>query len=162
MKAAQMAVVLCLVWGAGTLMAADGFASRRQAERLIDLFNLEPRVREIPEAMLQIEMQKDPNISPYADVYRRYFSDALSWDRLKPELVTLFMQEFSNDELKRLVTFFDSEVGQKYLKVASALPRKISVATERLLNSRVATLHKGLEQRRKEIIEGEIKKLDAR
>lgn len=160
MTLAKIAVAGWLALGAVTLRPADDAVNRRTSERLVDLFNLEPRVRDITEALLQLELQKDPDVANFADIYRQYFADVLAWEKLKPELAGMFQREFTADELQQLVTFFDSEIGRKYMTVSMTLPAKVAVITDKLLRTKTDDLHKRLKQRRAELIQRETDKLD--
>ncbi len=42
---------------------------------------------------------------------------AVAWDKLKPELVKLYVSNFSESELKDLVAFYNTPVGIKVMKV---------------------------------------------
>ena len=159
MKPNKMAAMVCLVFGLLTAGAADDTVSRRYSEKLVDLFDLEPRVGQITEMLLQLEVKNDPEVAHYTDIYRQYFAETLGWDKLKPELAELLRQEFSSSELRSLVTFFDSEVGRKYMLVSSSLPAKISVITDRLLRAKATELQSRIKKRRADLVRRELDKI---
>ncbi|MET1078271.1 MAG: DUF2059 domain-containing protein [Pseudomonas sp.] len=46
---------------------------------------------------------------------------AVGWDKLKPDLITLYTKTFSEQELKDLIAFYESPLGKKMLTSMPAL-----------------------------------------
>lgn len=58
---------------------------------------------------------------------------AIGWDKLKPDMIKLYASAFSESELKDLVAFYQSPLGQKVLATSPVLGQKsIQMTQEKL------------------------------
>ena len=67
---------------------------------------------------------------------------AVGWNKLKPDMVKLYTSNFSEQELKDLIAFYESPVGQKVLKQMPALTAQSAQITQAKLESAVPAVNK--------------------
>ena len=67
---------------------------------------------------------------------------AIGWERVKPNLVALYTDTFSEPELTRLNEFYESELGQKMLKQLPQLNARSAQVTQAKLESAVPQVNK--------------------
>ncbi|MBF7729455.1 DUF2059 domain-containing protein [Pseudomonas sp. N040] len=76
---------------------------------------------------------------------------AVGWDKLEPEMVKLYTGGFSEAELKELIAFYQSPLGQKVLKQMPALFSESMKMTQTRLEPVVPQVNQLLEQMSKEL-----------
>jgi len=67
---------------------------------------------------------------------------AVGWDKLKPEMITLYTSNFSESELKDLITFYQSPLGKKVLEKMPMLTSQSAQLTQAKLESAVPEVNK--------------------
>ncbi len=68
--------------------------------------------------------------------------DAMSWDKLEPEYITLFSTVYTVEELKAIVEFYKSPVGQSMLKKQPMLMQKTMQIAQSKIQSLLPELKK--------------------
>lgn len=92
-----------------------------QAERLLSAVNMEKVLNDTLSQMLDVQMQSDPRLEPYRAVFERFYRKHLSFASLKPEIVRMYVATFTADELRQLVDFYATPVGQKAISTMPEL-----------------------------------------
>lgn len=111
--------VFCLVFFvlAGAVPAQETKPMSAQERAARDLYHLlggQRLAESRTEAMVR-EMRDDPDIGPYEDVFRAWDEKVFAAEDLERETVKLFMRSFSEAELRELVAFGKTPVGQRVL-----------------------------------------------
>ena len=139
---ATAALLLCPGW---TRAADDDLAPRRtQAELLLRamhteqvLTNATTRVYQMVDKFGQNESAKPDLPAEQKAAVQKAQDDAhatiaqqLSWDALKGDFIQAYAEAFSEDELKGLVTFYNSPLGQKLVEKQPAVTEKMGKLTQ--------------------------------
>ncbi|MEM1270940.1 MAG: DUF2059 domain-containing protein [Bacteroidota bacterium] len=83
------------------------------AEELLIQANTERNMQVAMEGMLQAQVQQNPALAQVEDVMREFFAEYLSWDVLKDEMIRLYADAFTEDELREISAFYRTPTGQK-------------------------------------------------
>ncbi len=67
---------------------------------------------------------------------------AIGWDKLKPDLVSLYTSQFSETELNQLIDFYQSPLGKKMLAKLPELNARSAQLTQAKLESAVPEVNK--------------------
>jgi hypothetical protein len=87
---------------------------------------------------------------PYKEVMRKFFAKYISYAALKDDLVKIYTEEFSEEELRQVVAFYKTPAGKKLVEKSPALMGKwMQLSTNRI------TKH---ENELKQMLEDEVKK----
>ena len=78
------------------------------------------------EAMLAMILQ-DPDKSPYRDVVRSWFEKVFSEAEIESDLVKIYMERFSEKELREMAAFYKTPAGRKSI---AAMPDLMQQAAE--------------------------------
>lgn len=118
-----------LIFTAATLFApvtgrADEASHRKAAETLLGLMDMEGLLSQSVDQMLQIQVQQNPSIAPHRQEMRAFLGKYMSWASLKEDMVKLYVAEFTEPELKELVTFYQTPVGKKTIQRMPVLMAK--------------------------------------
>jgi hypothetical protein len=69
---------------------------------------------------------------------------AVGWDKLKPDMVKLYTSNFNEQELKDLIEFYQSPLGQKVLQKMPTLTAQAAQLTQSKLQAAVPKVNKML------------------
>lgn len=129
-------LALALVFGAGSALAQDGSFTATHREAVRQLMEV-TRVRELTEqsadAMLKGQLQQMPQLAPYATVLQDFYHEQMSWTALEPEYTRLYLELFTEPEVRELIAFYQSPLGQKMLtKMPLLMAKSSELATRRI------------------------------
>ncbi len=115
-------LVAMLLLAAGTA-AADPRAEAAAIE-LLDVINMEQVMDRSMEQTLAIQMQANPAMLPYRAVLQEFFARYLSYPSIKADLVQMYTESFTADELDQLIAFYQTPLGRKTLEKLPELMRR--------------------------------------
>ena len=101
------------------LYAADKDSHLQQVETLFRLTNMEQKIDQSIDSVMQLQLSQNPQLSQHADKMRAFFEKYIGWDALKSDITDMYMQTFSEKELEAINAFYITPTGQK---VITALP----------------------------------------
>ena len=103
---------------------ADQASHQKAAEDLIDSININKTMMETVDRMVELEIEKNPQLMPYKDVMRGFFLKYMTGDVLTRFLTGIYMAEFTEKELIELTSFYKTPTGQKAMKKLPLLTQK--------------------------------------
>lgn len=95
--------------------SAAGSSHYKAAEDLLAMMDMENLMQKSISQMLQVQLQRQPQMEPYKDVMLEFFSKYLSWSSLKDEYIDIYVSEFDESELRDMIAFYKTSTGQKAL-----------------------------------------------
>ena len=146
---------------------ADEASKRAKVEELVSLMHMDRMMNQMLDAVKgQTEqmMQQLPGadsmtpgqkkiVADYQAKAMQIVIDSMGWKALEPQFVTLYAQNFTEDEIDGMVTFYKSPTGQAVL---SKMPQLMSSAMQ-LTQSRMVDVQPKL----KALMEDMVKQMDA-
>ena len=100
---------------------------QKAAEQMLSLMDMEAIMARSLDQMLKAQIEVNPSIAPYEKVMKQFFAKYMSWNSLKPDVVKLYMEEFSEQELNEITKFYQTPTGKKAL---SSMPNVITKANQ--------------------------------
>ena len=122
MKRLMMGLLLAYLF-VSMQVHAEGKSHYRAAEKLLDMMEMDSLMQKSIEQMLQVQLQRQPQMEPFKGVMLEFFSKYLSWESLKTEYVDIYVSEFSEKELRDMIAFYETDTGKKAM---SKLPQLMS------------------------------------
>lgn len=102
-------------------------------------------------AMGMLSMVKNnPELAPYEDVFRAWYQKVFSQGEFVRQILELYVQAFSEEELRGLTQFYKSPLGAKALEKMPMLMRQGMALGERLGQQHAAELQEMLAKAKKE------------
>ncbi len=154
--AASVACAVALLLGPASIRAADDDQAPRrvQAEALLHAMRtdqvLAGATTRVDDAVDKFSQQlgAQGNLSPeQKEAMQKAQADAhitlhqqLSWDAVKSEFIQAYADAFTEDELKGLVAFYNSPLGQKLVDKQPAVTEKMGRFTQQKMMSVMPTL----------------------
>jgi len=68
------------------------------------------------------EFSKNPVMN--TDEFKAYFKEALGWESLIEPMTSIYIESYTEEELKAIVGFFESPIGQSFIKKSPAVNQK--------------------------------------
>ena len=118
MVAVRNAILALLVGLAVPAGAQEVSASHRQAALdLMEQTDVEGTMQTSIDEMLGQQIKASPEIAPFEDVLRDFMAEHLSFDAVRDDLVELYVEAFTEDELREIIAFNETPVGQKAIRM---------------------------------------------
>ena len=112
------ASLIFFMFSAGTY-AADNDSHRQQVETLFKLTQMEKKIDDSIDSIMQLQLSQNPQLAPHQAEMRAFFEKHIGWNALKNDITEMYLKTFSEDELKAINGFYITPAGQK---VINALP----------------------------------------
>jgi uncharacterized protein len=108
----KMLFLLVCLWG-GMALYADEASHYAAAEALIVVSMPEVAYTDMIKEALAQQIQINPSLEPLQDIMLAFMNKYMSLDAIKPDLIRLHMNYFSEQELQEMTAFYQTPVGQK-------------------------------------------------
>ena len=108
-----------LIGLAGTAQAQEAPEGERQAAtELLEMMDTEGTFKASMDAMIEMQTQQAPAVAAQLEpIMREFFEEHLSWDQIEPDYVALYTDLYTEEELRQIIAFYQTDVGQKMVEV---------------------------------------------
>ena len=96
----------------------------KAAEELLLTMNMEQAIAESLEQMLALQLRNNPNLQPAEATLKQFFKKYMSWEALREDYIRIYMEEFTEKELKDMMSFFKTDTGKKMAAKQTTLMMK--------------------------------------
>ena len=117
-------VLVFVVANSGVHQAAEPPERSTHAQAALDLLELmhvERTVMDAVDIMLKAQMSGNPSLVPFEDIMRAFLMKHLSWESVGDDYIGIYTNAFTEAELRELVGFYRTELGQKVISTLPAL-----------------------------------------
>ncbi|MGB5474070.1 MAG: DUF2059 domain-containing protein [Gammaproteobacteria bacterium] len=115
------------------LQAAEPDSHRQAVETLFQLTHMEQKISESVASVAQLQVRQDPGLASKQDVLMAFLEKYIGWDAIRDDLARMYMQTFSEDELKVMNAFYITPTGQKVITIVPQLvQQRNQLAMQRL------------------------------
>lgn len=121
------------------------------ANELFKIMKLENQIVPTSAAMIESEIGRNAGMQAYRDVMLTWLRKYMTWDAMKPELIKLYTEAYTEAELKELAAFYKTPVGQKSLAKMPELMQKTAMIGGKLGQPHVDELKTLMAARREEL-----------
>lgn len=109
------AVLLSLIPIIPASYAADDNTHRHQVETLFKLTQMEQKVNDSIDSIMQLQMSQNPQLLQHKSEIRAFFERQIGWAALKSYITDMYLQAFTEAELKAINDFYITPTGQKVI-----------------------------------------------
>lgn len=124
------------------LSQADNKSHVEQIDKLFKLTQMEKKVDESVDSVLQLQLRQNPQLAQKSKELRAFFEKHMGWDALKVDLAAMYMETFTEDELKSINDFYISPAGQKVIKSLPQLVQQRNQLSMQRLQENIGELQK--------------------
>ena len=120
-----MKYLLMFVFLIGSVSAhAVTDAHRNAAEELLQITGLKESLNRTAEQLVDFQIRQNPQMAPYRAVFLEFFKKYMSYDNLKNDIIQIYVEEFSENELKDIIRFYKTPTGRKTIEKLPVLMSK--------------------------------------
>lgn len=114
MRINKIVVSLGLILIANFSVADAG--SEKEAEKLMNVMGMDVALEQSLEQMLIVQLQQNPSLAPYKKVMMDFFKKHMNYESLKPDMIKLYSEAFTELELREINEFYQTSTGKKTLE----------------------------------------------
>jgi uncharacterized protein len=152
MRTSCLAVVALLM--AAAPVTRNDRTHRQAAEELFKVMSIDKQMENAMDQTMTMQIKMQPALVPYKGVMRKFFAKHISYAALKDDLIKIYTEEFTEEELRQVVAFYRTPAGKKLVEKSPALLGKCMQ-----LSANRVTKH---EDELKQMIEDEVKKQNSK
>jgi len=113
-----VALLLCLF--SASLFAMEN-AHRQQVETLFQLTQMEKKIEESVDSIVQLQIRQNPQLALHEKKLHEFFTKYIGWNALKNDIAEMYMNKFTEKELRDINAFYITPAGQKVINVLPEL-----------------------------------------
>ncbi|MEO8160934.1 MAG: DUF2059 domain-containing protein [Arenimonas sp.] len=98
--------------------------ARTQAAALLDQLDMQATLDQTIVVTLDAQIKAQPQLAPYRETMIEFFRKYMSYQSLKPDMIRIYEEAFTEQELSELRAFYATPVGRKSLQVVPSLMAK--------------------------------------
>ena len=123
---------------------ANESSHRAAAERLLQLMEIDQLMTQAREQLLQLQIRQHPELSNFESELREFFDRHLSWASVKSDIISIYMAEFPEADLKEMISFYETPVGRRAVQKMPALVAKTTEVSRTRLRQHLPELQEAL------------------
>lgn len=115
---------------------ADEASRKAKAEEMLRLTNAEQMMRQSLDqiqAMQAAQLVKIPGAANIQDRIMQLVKDRMSWEKLRPAFVQLYVDTYTDEELDGIVAFYKSPAGKAFVEKMPVLMDKSMKLTQNMV-----------------------------
>ena len=124
------------------LTAADDNSHLEQVEILFKLTRMEQKIDESVESVAQLQLRQNPALAAKSGQLMAFLEKYIGWDAVKADLYAMYMQTFTEDELKTINDFYITPTGQKVIVIVPQLVQERNRLAMQRLQENVGELQR--------------------
>jgi hypothetical protein len=118
------------------LSVADDNSHLEQVEILFKLTRMEQKINESVESVAQLQLRQNPELVAKRGQLMAFLERHIGWNAVRGDLSGMYMQAFTEEELKTINDFYITPTGQKVITVVPQLVQERNrLAMQRLQNN---------------------------
>ena len=134
--------VIALTMTSVTSKAAAISSHQQQVETLFKLTQMEKKVNESVDSVMQMQLSQNPQLSQHKAEIRAFFEKHMGWSAMKNDITEMYLRAFSEEELKAINDFYITPVGQKVINTLPDLIQQRNQLAMRRLQQNIGDLQK--------------------
>lgn len=116
-------LLACLFATAGSA-GADEKSHRAAAEEFLKASGVDKSFEPLIDQSIEMQMKANPMLVQIKPVLKKFMSKHLSYESLKDDMIKMYMEEFTEEELKAITAFYRTPAGKKTVERMPALALK--------------------------------------
>lgn len=143
-------VMVMLIAAGATAVHADEASHRQAVEQLFELTSMQQSIDESVANVLALQIAQSPELKSHQDVVREFLERHIGWGSLKDALSSMYMQEFTEQEVNDMNTFYSSPTGRKVIERLPVLVQMRNQLASQRLQENIGELQYEINARQKQ------------
>ena len=107
-------LVVTVTWPIGS--SADTDNHRQAVEKLFELTHMQQKIEVSVGNVLSLQLQQNPALREHGDLLSGFLEKNIGWTGMKDNLVKMYMETFTEQELNEINAFYSTPGGQKLIQ----------------------------------------------
>ncbi|PCI42761.1 MAG: hypothetical protein COB51_12500 [Moraxellaceae bacterium] len=107
----------------GSVAYADSEAEK-EAEIFMAIMGMEEVLERSMNTMLERQLKNNPGLTPFKELIREFLNKHVSYESLKPDMIQIYAETFSAEELRAINAFYKTDAGKKAIQKIPELMAK--------------------------------------
>ena len=150
LKSIVPSIILFVGIGLATSVSADETSHRQAVQQLFELTGMQQKIDESVDNVLALQLAQSPELKNNKTVVREFLERHIGWQSLKDALTSMYMQEFSEQEVKDMNAFYSSATGRKVIERLPVLVQVRNQLASKRLQENIGELEYELKSRQKQ------------
>jgi len=146
MKTLARALLLAALLLPSLANAAATPESRAEATRLLDSLDMQTLLDRTITVSIDSLVQSKPELDPYRGVMTDFFRKYMSFESLKPQMVEIYADAFTAEELHQIRDWYSSPTGKKAMQVMPSLMQAGSEIGRKQVEAHMPELQKMVQE----------------
>lgn len=116
-------LMVCMMFLAPCLYASE---DEQLAMRLLELFHVQEATDQAAQIMVEQIVAENSLMAVHEEVLHEFSRRYLGWNAIRQDLARIYAREYTPQELKELVAFFESPTGKKFVQATPTLQGKVA------------------------------------
>jgi len=126
-------LLIAFIYAAPGSPLADADSHRQAVEKLFKLTQMQEKINESVDNVLQIQLQQSPQLEPHRQVLNDFLQKHIGWNSMKDAITAMYIEAFSEAELKEMNAFYMTPTGQRVISdVPQLVQRRNQLAMQRM------------------------------
>jgi len=139
---------ISLAWSGGVV--ADEASHRQRVETLFRLTNMEGKIEESVDGLLELQLRQTPSLVPHRALVEAFLREQIGWSAMHDLLVDMYLFEFTEQELEQMNAFYITPTGQKVLERLPVLVQARNTVAAQRIQSNIGELQRRIAEARRE------------
>ena len=131
------AYLMTVLFAAGLMLpgltTADDKGQLEQVEILFKLTRMEQKIDESVASIAQLQLRQNPELESKRDRLMAFLEKHIGWNAMRSDLTNMYLQTFTEQELKEMNDFYITPTGQKVINtVPQLVQERNQLAMQRL------------------------------
>jgi FtsZ-binding cell division protein ZapB len=112
----------------------------KAAEELLKVSNMETMYEQTINQMVEAQMQQNPQMAKYKNIFMNFFKKYLGYESVKPFFVESYAKNFTGQELRDITAFYRTSTGQKTIKLVPQISTEAMMFSQNRLQEHMPEL----------------------
>ena len=127
---------------------ADDASQRVLAAKVIDMVSGKATMRASFDAVMNGAIQNmqqhglpQEGIDAVRATIAKWYETQINFDDIRPKIVDIYVKDFSEDDLKQILAFYESPIGQKTIKTMPSVMREGALVAQEYTKGKISSLN---------------------
>jgi len=121
---------------------ADDASHKAAVQELFKVMHMDETMAKSIDAMLDQQVKQNPVLARFRAVMSAFLQKHMSWESIEPEMAKIYMQEFTEEEIKDMTAFYKTPLGQKVVTRTPIMMAKGAEIGQERVQANMAELQK--------------------
>ena len=127
-------IIIIAIWPVCSPAETDNH--RQAVETLFELTHMQQKIEVSVNNVLALQLRQNPALREHEDLLAKFLEKNIGWAGMKDNLITMYMEAFTEQELNEINAFYSTPAGQKMIqRLPELIQQRDRLAMQRMQNN---------------------------